>query len=158
MRDSIIMSEQKNFKEEDLVDLFHSVGWDEYSANHPVRLVECMRNSDSVFSCWDGNKLIGLLSVLSDSFHVFPMYLLVHKDYQCQGIGSALFRRFDSKYNNHYKMFVSESAVDYYPRFGYEPCQGVAYFEKFDVKSSDTISPMERYLNSHNGNRGSRYS
>lgn len=147
---SLTYSTQKNFKEEDLKELFTSVGWIKYSANYPDRLVRCMKNSDTVFSCWDNNKLVGLASSMSDSFHVFLMYLLVHEKYQGQGIGAALFKQWDKYYNNHYKILVSQDAKKYYPRFGYNPESDVAYFENFDLQDYHKgFSQTERWLMAH---------
>jgi hypothetical protein len=48
----------KEFSEKELQDLFLSVDWS--SGHYPDRLVIAMKNSSSVFTAWDGDKLVGL--------------------------------------------------------------------------------------------------
>lgn len=54
----------KEFSENALKDLFLSVNWS--SGNYPEKLVIAMENSSSVFTAWDGEKLVGLINVLDD--------------------------------------------------------------------------------------------
>jgi hypothetical protein len=51
----------KEFSENELKDLFLSVNWS--SGNYPEKLVIAMENSSSVFTAWDGEKLVGLINV-----------------------------------------------------------------------------------------------
>ena len=57
---SIAYRDIKDFRKEELQDLFLSVGWS--SGYYPEKLVLAMKNYGSVFSAWDDNKLIGLIS------------------------------------------------------------------------------------------------
>lgn len=123
----------KDIDVDKLVKLFTSVGWVEYSANYPNRLYECIKNSDTVFTCWDEEELVGLLSSISDTFHVFPVYLLVNPKYQRLSIGKKLMRLFDNHYSNHYKWIVTCTAKNYYQKFGYEEDKDVLFLEKFSV-------------------------
>ena len=75
------------FSTPDLVSLFTSVGWVNESAEYPNRLENAMYHSDIVFSAWDGDKLVGLLSTISDTMHVYITYLLVDPSYQNRKIG-----------------------------------------------------------------------
>ena len=61
------------FSTPDLVSLFTSVGWVNESAEYPNRLENAMYHSDIVFSAWDGDKLVGLLSTISDTMHVLSL-------------------------------------------------------------------------------------
>lgn len=76
------------FSTPDLVSLFTSVGWVNESAEYPNRLENAMYHSDIVFSAWDGDKLVGLLSTISDTMHVYITYLLVDPSYQNRKIDS----------------------------------------------------------------------
>lgn len=51
--------------------------------------------------------------------HAYVTYLLVHPDYQKQGIGKALLTMFDERYEDYKKELKTESAQDYYKQFGY---------------------------------------
>ncbi|HOA79434.1 MAG TPA: GNAT family N-acetyltransferase, partial [Defluviitaleaceae bacterium] len=79
----------KDFEVEQLRDLFLSVKWD--SGNYPEKLKVAMKNSSSVYSAWDGDKLVGLVNCLSDGIMTaYIHFLLVHPDYQSKGIGKKL--------------------------------------------------------------------
>ena len=47
------------FRKEDLEDLFLSVDWS--SGHFPDKLVVAMRNFQTVYSAWDGDKLLDLM-------------------------------------------------------------------------------------------------
>ena len=82
----IIYKTDKVFAEKDLKDLFSSVNW--LSANYSDRLVKALENSDTVFSAWDDEKLIGLINAIDDGeLTAYAHYLLVNPEYQKMGIG-----------------------------------------------------------------------
>ena len=116
----ISYKEIKEFSIEDLVSLFTSVGWVEESAKYPERLQSAIRNSDAVFSAWEDNKLIGLLSAIDDTMHAYGIYLLINPEYQSQGVGRKLFEMFDTHYKGYKKEFKTVKTQEYYKRFGYE--------------------------------------
>lgn len=91
------------FSTPDLVSLFTSVGWVNESAEYPNRLENAMYHSDIVFSAWDGDKLVGLLSTISDTMHVYITYLLVDPSYQNRKIGTKLLNMFEKHYVNYKK-------------------------------------------------------
>ena len=107
------------FSTPDLVSLFTSVGWVNESAEYPNRLENAMYHSDIVFSAWDGDKLVGLLSTISDTMHVYITYLLVDPSYQNRKIGTKLLNMFEKHYVNYKKELKTEKASDYYKRFGW---------------------------------------
>lgn len=78
-----------------------------------------MYYSDNVFSAWDGDKLVGLLSTISDTMHVYITYLLVDPSYQNRKIGTKLLNMFEKHYVNYKKELKTEKASDYYKRFGW---------------------------------------
>ena len=107
------------FKAEDLVKLFTSEGWVEESAKYPNRLENAIYHSSAVFSAWDGDSLVGLLSALDDTMHTYRIYLLVNPDYQSKGIGETLLRMFDEHYADYKKEFKTVKTQKYYEQFGY---------------------------------------
>lgn len=107
------------FSTPDLVPLFTSVGWVSETAAYPYRLERAMYHSDKVFSAWDGDKLVGLLSTISDTMHVYITYLLVDPSYQNRKIGTKLLNMFEKHYVNYKKELKTEKASDYYKRFGW---------------------------------------
>ena len=110
----------RSFSPEELRELFYSVGWVNESAKYPNRLENAMYHSSVVFSAWDGDKLVGLLSALDDSMHAYGTYLLVHPSYQKQGIGKELFTMFDKYYEDYKKEFKTVNAQAFYEPFGYK--------------------------------------
>lgn len=54
----------KTFQQEELRELFSSVGWG--PVKNPDRLVIALQNSDTVVSVWDNSRLVGLANALSD--------------------------------------------------------------------------------------------
>jgi len=67
-----------------------------------------MRNSGSVFTAWDGNKLIGLINVLDNGvMTAYIHYLLVDPDYQNRGIGRRLVQLVLEEYRDFLQLFHS---------------------------------------------------
>ena len=58
-----------------MVKLFTSVGWVEESAKYPNRLENAIYHSSTVFSAWNRDRLVGLLSALDDTMHAYGIYL-----------------------------------------------------------------------------------
>ena len=75
-----------NFVCKDLENLFLSVDWS--SGHFPDKLAVAMKNFNTVYSAWDGNKLIGMICVMDDGvMNAYVHYLLVNPDYQGKTIG-----------------------------------------------------------------------
>ena len=56
---TITYKDTKEFNAQELQDLFLSVHWS--SGYHPEKLVIAMQNYSTVYSAWDGEKLVGVL-------------------------------------------------------------------------------------------------
>lgn len=96
---SIIYTDTKNYTSNDLKELFQSVGW--LSANYSERLKKALDNSETVFTAWDGEKLVGLVNAIDDSeLTAYVHYLCVNPEHQGQGIGKNLLQRVKEKYKN----------------------------------------------------------
>lgn len=81
----ITYTDEKKFTKEQIQRLFLSVGW--VSGQYPERLHKALMGSSTVFSAWDGERLVGLVRVLDDTEMVAYMhYVLVDPEYQ----GAAL--------------------------------------------------------------------
>ena len=101
---SIVYIDTKNYTSNDLQELFQSVGW--LSANYPERLKKALGNSETVFTVWDGEKLVGLVNAIDDSeLTAYVHYLCVNPEYQGQGIGKNLLQRIKEKYKNYHDKF-----------------------------------------------------
>ncbi len=117
--------ETKEFDKSQLQELFLSVGWS--SGNYPEQLQIAMRNSDKVFSAWDGDKLVGLVNALSDSIlTVYFHYLLVRPEYQSKGIGRQLMLSILEEYKEYARkvLIAYDKEVAFYKRCGFEIGEG----------------------------------
>lgn len=116
--------EYKNIKDidkEQLQQLFLSVEWD--SGNYPDQLKVAMQNSSSVYTAWDGDKLVGLINCLSDGvMTAYIHFLLVHIDYHNLGIGEELMRLLLDEYKDYLRKVIISypKAVPFYQKCGFE--------------------------------------
>ncbi len=93
-------TEEKKFTIKDVEALFLSVDW--VSGEYPTRLYKALMNSSTVISAWDCDKLVGLIRVLDDSELVAYMhYVLVHPEYQRQGIAGHMVNIVKEKYKHY---------------------------------------------------------
>ncbi len=132
MTDSITFSYSHELSPYALERLFLSVGWE--SGKYPEKLSLAMKSYKSVFTAWDGDKLIGLASVMDDSvLTAYVHYLLVDPDYQKHGIGRRLMEMVKQRYSGFMKIcLIAESDV-------------IKFYETCGFKSA-SASPMY-YLN-----------
>ena len=50
-----------------------------------------MKNFDTVFSAWDGGRLVGMICAMDDGvMNAYIHYLLVEPEYQGKGVGRTL--------------------------------------------------------------------
>ncbi|MDH7526523.1 MAG: hypothetical protein QHH10_14605 [Peptococcaceae bacterium] len=73
----------KEFNKDELKDLFLSVNWS--SGHYPEKLVIAMKNSGSVFSAWDNDKLVGLINALDDGVMTAYVHYLLIRTYAVPG-------------------------------------------------------------------------
>ena len=118
-------SDQKEFTKEELERLFLSVDWS--SGHFPDKLVVAMRNYKAVYSAWDGDKLVGLISVMDDGImNAYVHYLLVVPEYQGLSIGKELVSRVKDCYKDYMRICVIayDTAIEFYKRCGFEVSEG----------------------------------
>jgi ribosomal protein S18 acetylase RimI-like enzyme len=111
----------KKFAKAQLQDLFLSVGWS--SGHYPDQLQIAIKNSDKVYSAWDGDKLVGLMNALSDGIMTaYFHYLLVRPEYQSKGIGKQLVMSILEEYKGFARkvLIAYDNEVAFYKRFGFE--------------------------------------
>ena len=92
-------TEEKNFTRDQVQELFLSVDW--VSGQYPDRLHKALRNSSTVITAWNEDRLVGLARALDDSELVaYVHYVLVHPEFQGHGIAKELLNRVKDKYKN----------------------------------------------------------
>ena len=95
----LIYTEEKKFTKEQIQQLFLAVNW--VSGKYPERLYKALMNSSTVLTVWDDEKLAGLTRVLDDTEMLAQIhYVLVHPDYQGQGIAGKMIEHIKEKYKN----------------------------------------------------------
>ena len=86
-----------------LEDQFLSVEWS--SGHYPDKLEVAMRNYATVYTAWDGNQLVGLISAMDDGIMTaYIHYLLVRPEYQGRGIGEQLLEMVKEKYKDYLRI------------------------------------------------------
>jgi len=98
------IQEYHNFEEKELMDLYASVGWKNYT-DRPDMLFMAYKNSLCILGAYEGNKLVGIIRVVGDGASiVFIQDLLVLPQYQHQGIGTALMKSIMNRYDSVYQL------------------------------------------------------
>ena len=118
---NIIISDTRDISTETIIELYKANEWS--SANKPEDLVNGLKNSHSLISAWDGDKLVGLGNAISDGYLVvYYPHLLVHPDCQGQGIGQMIVEKMQSIYGHfHMQMLTADGkAIDFYKKNGFE--------------------------------------
>ena len=107
----ISVSERRDIAIEQILPLYEANGWS--AAQKPEALHQALMNSHSLVSAWEGDRLVGIGNAISDGFLVvYYPHLLVHPDYQGQGIGQRLMARLQQRYATlHMQMLVADSDV-----------------------------------------------
>lgn len=126
---NITYKEIHEFSAEDLEDLFLSVEWS--SGHYPKKLAAAMRNYETVFSAWDGEKLVGLTAAMDDGvMTAYVHYLLVRPDYQHQGIGKRLVELMKDKYKEYLRIVVVAYNAE------------LRFYESCGFSKAESASPM----------------
>jgi GNAT superfamily N-acetyltransferase len=114
-------SDTRDLAAEGVVALYRANQWS--SAQKPELLHKALLGSHSLFTAWDGSKLVGLGNAISDGYLVvYYPHLLVLPEYQGHGIGGELMRRLMARYQGfHQHMLVADGrALDFYRKCGFE--------------------------------------
>lgn len=122
-------SDTKIFSERQLQDLFLSVEWS--SGSHPEKLALAMKGYDTVYSAWDGEKLVGMVCAMDDgAMTAYVHYLLVNPKYQGQEIGRTLMQMIKEKYCEYLRIAL----IAYNDK--------LRFYEKCGFEKSEDSSPM----------------
>ena len=118
---AIYYTDEKRFTKEQAERLFLSVGW--VSGQYPERLYKALMGSSTVFTAWDGDRLVGLVRVLDDTEMVAYMhYVLVDPAYQGRGVAGRLIGMVKERYRDYLYIEVmpeeSKNAA-FYQRHGF---------------------------------------
>jgi GNAT superfamily N-acetyltransferase len=114
----IVYKDTQEFDPAQLKRLFLSVDWS--SGHYPEKLAAAMKRYGSVFTAWDKDTLVGLVSSMDDGvMTAYIHYMLVDPAYQGQGIGAELLNMAKTHYRDYLRMLL----VAYDDEMGfYEHC------------------------------------
>ena len=74
---AITYRDTHEFRKVELEDLFLSVEWS--SGHFPEKLVVAMRNFETVYTSWDGDKLVGLICAMDDGIMTAYIHYLLYQ-------------------------------------------------------------------------------
>lgn len=109
------------FTKKELERLFLSVEWS--SGHFPEKLAAAMRNFKTVFSAWDGDKLIGMICAMDDGvMNAYVHYLLVDPQYHGRTIGRTLVGMVKEKYADYLRIAVIayDEELHFYTQCGFQ--------------------------------------
>lgn len=88
----ITFSDKKIYNQNDLIELYESVGWTNYTKDSQV-LANAIKHSLYVYTAWDNGTLIGLIRCIGDGTTILYIQdILVRPDYQHIQVGSTLMK------------------------------------------------------------------
>ncbi len=111
----------KDIDKDELEELFLSLNWS--SGKYPDKLAEALKNYGSVYTAWDGGRLIGLIGTMDDGvMTAYVHYLLVNPEYQGKGIGRKLVEMTKEYYADYLKIVLVAytNAIDFYVSCGFD--------------------------------------
>ena len=119
----VILKEYAVYKEAEILGLYTSVGWTNYTDN-PEMLRNAYLNSLKIYGAYVDDKLIGIIRVVGDGYSViFIQDLLVHPEFQRKGVGTLLLKKvlceYDSVYQKHLMTEDTEKTILFYKSLGF---------------------------------------
>lgn len=117
------IEEYTEFNEAEILDLYTSVGWTNYT-NNPLMLKNSYANSLKVLGAYDDNKLIGIIRAVGDGYSViFIQDILVKPEYHRNGIGRALIKKLMNAYRHVYQIHLytdnTDKIISFYKSLGF---------------------------------------
>lgn len=109
-----------DFNGEELERLFLSVEWS--SGYYPDKLVIAMENFKTVYSAWDGSRLVGMICAMDDGvMNAYVHYLLVDPVYHGKRIGKTLVDMMKKKYEDYLRIAVIayDEELPFYEKCGF---------------------------------------
>lgn len=110
-----------NLNIEQLARLYKSNNWSAYTDNLST-LKRSVDHSLFTVSAFDGHNLVGLIRVVGDGYSIIYIQdLLVHTEYQNQGIGKTLVERVLRRYSTvrQVVLLTDKGQENYYEKLGF---------------------------------------
>lgn len=110
-----------SIRQDEVLELYAANHWS--AAEKPDQLMAALLNSHSLVTARAERRLVGLGNAISDGhLVVYYPHMLVHPDYQRQGIGKKMMQAMQTRYAGfHQQMLTADgAAVDFYRALGFE--------------------------------------
>lgn len=126
MPEAYRFSDNQVISQEQLLELYGSVGWTAYT-DQLALLQQAVANSLKVISLWQGEKLCGLIRVVGDGLTIIYIQdILVNPSFQKQGLGSQLMTKIFEAYPEvRQKVLLTEETPGtrrFYESLGFNSC------------------------------------
>ncbi|MEG0894820.1 MAG: GNAT family N-acetyltransferase [Oscillospiraceae bacterium] len=117
------ITEYKQYNKEEIMPLYESVGWTNYTKN-PEMLAKAYKSSLYTLAAYDNEKLIGIIRTVGDGFSiVFIQDILIHPEYQRNGIGTELVKCIKEHFSSVYQMELmtdnTPKTISFYKSLGF---------------------------------------
>ena len=101
---------------DEIIALFHSVGW----KKNPLDIIPAFKNSYYI-TCYHKSRLIAFARAISDNYYYTNIFdVIVHPDYQKQGIGKELITKLLDKFKGTYFFLThTEEKKGFYEKCGF---------------------------------------
>lgn len=119
----LYIKEYSNYNEEEILTLYNSVGWSNYTSN-PSMLAKAYKHSLKILGAYDAEKLVGIIRVVGDGYSiVYIQDIVVFPEYQRKGIGTLLLKKILLEYKNTYQKVLmtdnTEKTIQFYKSAGF---------------------------------------
>lgn len=107
-------------KEQETVELYAANNWS--AAEKPKALLAGLRSSHSLVTARLAGRLVGLGNAISDGYLVvYYPHLIIHPDFQRNGIGREILKRLQTKYQGFHQQMLTadQNAIGFYEQFGF---------------------------------------
>ncbi len=106
---------------EETLAIYKANGWS--SAELPRELMAALRNSHSLVTARVSGKLVGLGNAIADGhLVVYYPHLLVHPEYQGEGIGRRMLNSLKAEYSSYHQqvLIADGKTINFYKSAGFE--------------------------------------
>jgi len=120
---NIVIRDYDNFKMEQILQLYNSVGWTNYT-NNPSMFEAAIKHSLKILAAFVEDRLVGLIRVVGDGYSVIYIQdIIVSPEHQRNGIGKMLVCELDTLYPDVYqKVLLTDNlphSIQFYKRCGF---------------------------------------
>jgi GNAT superfamily N-acetyltransferase len=117
----VLISVSDSISEDEVIDIYEANKWS--SVGKPKELLAALNNSHTLVTARISGKLVGIGNAISDGhLVVYYPHMLVHPDYQRNGIGRKMMEAMQTVYGGfHQQMLTADrEAVKFYKALGFE--------------------------------------